>query len=160
VKSDFNQSYWDQMWSWYADSGIGDIAAYLAYYDLSKFNPKAPPPQTRAFWEIVQAGRAPENAELADALENLKWPDVLTISRIAQHAEENFAEWMRDRRNSRLIPHRLEDCGYVVVRNEDASDGLWKVYEKRQTIYGKISLSDQARRAAAHEMIRRGKYDR
>jgi hypothetical protein len=149
VRADFKESYWDQMWQWYANGGIRDVAAYLGQYDLAEFNPKAAPPQTRAFWEIVQSGRAPENAELADIIEKLGNPDVLTISMIVRYADQDFAEWLKDRRNSRRIPHRLEDCGYVAVQNDAANDGLWRVFGKRQAIYGKISLSHQDRLAAA-----------
>jgi hypothetical protein len=150
-KADFTQNYWDRIWEWYAAGGIGHVAAYLANYDLSTFNPKTAPPHTRAFWEIVDAGRAPENAELADIIEGLNRPDVLTISRIAGRAHDDFADWLRDRRNSRRIPHRLEDCQYVAVRNPDAEDGLWRVDGKRQAIYGKTSLSHHKRLEAAYD---------
>jgi hypothetical protein len=151
VKANFTQNYWDRIWAWYADCGIRNVAAYLADYNLSRFNPKAAPPQTRAFWEIVHAGCAPENAELADIIEKLGYPDVLTISQIALHADQNFAEWIKDRRNSRRIPHRLEDCSYVAVRNPDADDGLWRILGKRQAIYGKASLSPHERSDAAYK---------
>ena len=36
---------------------------------ISAFDPKAPPPKTAAFWDIVDANRAPEDAELADVLD-------------------------------------------------------------------------------------------
>ena len=154
VKADFTQNYWDCIWEWYAGRGIRDVTAYLANYDLSRFNPKAAPPQTRAFWEIVHAGRAPENAELAEIIEKLGNPDVLTISMIARIAEQDFRDWIRDRRNSRRIPHRLEDCRYLAVRNQDAEDGLWRIHGKRQNIYGKTSLSHQERLDAAYKATR------
>ena len=34
-------------------------------------DPKAPPPKTPAFWDIVDASRAPEDAELADVIDAL-----------------------------------------------------------------------------------------
>jgi hypothetical protein len=155
VRADFEQKYWEQIWQWYADGGIRDVAAYLAGYDLAKFNPKAAPPQTRAFWEIVHAGRAPENAELADIIETLDNPDVLATSQLISRANQDFADWLRDRKNSRRIPHRLEDCGYLAVRNQDADDGLWRVFGKRQAIYGKTSISHQERLAAATSLVAR-----
>jgi hypothetical protein len=154
VRTEFPQSFWTDMWGWYATGGILNVAAYLAEHDLSAFDPKASPPQTRAFWEIVHAGRAPENAELADIIEKLGNPDVLTISLIARHAEQDLAEWIKDRRNARRIPHRLEDCGYVAVRNEDADDGLWGIYGKRQAVYGKTSLPHHNRVGAAYKATR------
>src|SRR5256885_5563179 len=42
---------------------------------------------------------------------------------------------LRERRNRRQIPHRLEAVGYVPVRNPDAKDGLWKVGGRRMVVY-------------------------
>ena len=63
--------YWTGLWGWYDDGGDGHVAAYLAQLDLSGFDPKAPPPKTAAFWDIVDASRAPEDAELADVLDRM-----------------------------------------------------------------------------------------
>ena len=50
-----------------------------------------------------------------------------------------FAEWLRDRRNSRSIPHRFEDCGYVAVSNPNDTEGRWKISGTRHTLYGKAN---------------------
>jgi hypothetical protein len=60
-----------------------------------------------------------------------------------------FSEWLRDRRNSRKIPHRLEAVGYVAVHNDSVKDGLWKVGGKRQCIYAQKDLPTRERIAAA-----------
>jgi len=74
--------------------------------------------------------------------DNLGAPDVVVLSTLMLRASGDFGDWLRDRKNRRNIPHRLEACGYQAVRNPDAaSDGLWKVYGKRQRIYGKTELS-------------------
>jgi hypothetical protein len=93
--------------------------------DLSGFDSKARPPKTMAWHEIVDANRAPEDAELADVFDALGNRPALTIADIISYAtNESFAEWLRDRRNSRQIPHRLEAAGYVRVRNDaDKHDG-------------------------------------
>src|SRR5262249_6037965 len=82
TKEDFVPEYWKTRWRWYAAGGIGHVAAYLAKLDLSTFDPKAPPPKTPAFWDIVDANRAPEDAELADALDDLRRPDAVTLDEI------------------------------------------------------------------------------
>jgi hypothetical protein len=146
---DFEPGYWPSLYAWYEHGGNEHVAAYLALVDLSDFNPKAPPPKTDAFWEIVNSSRAPENAELADVIDRLGNPDILTISEVISRSSESFADWLQDRRNSRRIPHRLEDCGYVAVRNNHAKDGLWKVAGKRQAIYGKTSMTTRDRIIAA-----------
>jgi hypothetical protein len=55
-------------------------------------------------------------------------------------ARNETDEWLRDRRNRRVFPHRLEKCGYAPVRNPDASDGIWKIEGQRQVVYAKKSM--------------------
>jgi hypothetical protein len=54
-----------------------------------------------------------------------------------------------DRKNSRRIPHRLEACGYIAVRNEFAKDSLWNISGKREVLYGKATLTPHDSIAAA-----------
>jgi hypothetical protein len=61
-----------------------------------------------------------------------------------------------DRRNRRALPHRLERCGYVSVRNPNASDGRWKIDGARQPIYAKSTLSVGDRIKAAGELTSKG----
>jgi hypothetical protein len=152
----FTPAYWNELWHWYMSGGIGHVAAYLRNLDLSGFDAKAPPPKTAAFWDIVDANRAPEDAELADVLERLGNPAAITIQMLAGRADETFAEWLRDRRNRRQVPHRLETAGYVPIRNDAASDGLWKVEGKRQAIYARNVLSVRDRIDAATRLCRGG----
>jgi Family of unknown function (DUF5906) len=148
-KDDFTKEYWDEIWAWYNAGGDGHVAAYLATLDLADFHPKAPPAKTPVFWEIVQTNRAPEDAELADALAKLGDPKAVTVNMIKQYAEHGFAEWLRDRRNARAISHRLEDAGYVSVRNPAAKDGRWKIHGIHTVIYARKDLSIRERHIAA-----------
>ena len=117
----------------------------------------------------MDANRVPEDAELADILDDLKNPGATTLIKItAAAAGKEFEGWLKDRKNRRLIPHRLEKCGYVPVRNDFAKDGLWKI-ETREVIYVDSALSITARRAAndlieaerkAAESIRQPKAER
>jgi len=155
TKENFSDAYWHDLYSWYARGGIEHVAAYLTELGLSGFNCKAPPPTTAAFWEIVDASRTPEDSELADAIDLLGKPDAVTVAMIAGKATSEFADWLLDRKNSRLIPHRFEKCGYVRVRNETAVDGQWKVNGKRQAIYGRADLTPRDRYNAASHMTGR-----
>ena len=128
------------------------MAGYLANYDLSGFDPKAPPSKTAAFWEIVAAGNVPEDGELADALDELGRPTAVTLGQIAAYATADFAAWMRDRKNARLVPYRMEACGYVTVHNPNPTDGRWRVAEKRQAIYALATLSQRDRIIAARQL--------
>lgn len=148
-------AYWNGLWRWYAQGGHRHVAAYLAELDISAFDPNAPPPKTPAFWAIVDANRSPEDAKLADVIDRIEEPDAFIISRIATIADAELGTWIRDRKNRRLIPHRLERCGYVPMRNDYADDGLWKLNDKRQVIYVKSTLSISDRFKAAKDLVER-----
>jgi hypothetical protein len=165
TKEDFSPAYWQRLWGWYARGGIWDVSAYLAGLNLADFDSKAPPPKTAAFWDIVDAHRAPEDAELADAIDALVEAQrkqgiryaglVLTLEDVATYsASDDFRAWLRDRRNSRQIPHRFEAAGYVPVRNT-SRDGYWKIGAKRVAVYGRKDLSEHDRQAAAAARVRR-----
>ena len=153
TKDDFNEAYWNRLWRWYEREGFGHVAAYLAELDLSDFNPKAPPEKTAAFWAIVDANRAPEDAELADTLDALG-KDAVTLAMLLMKAESEIGEWLRDRKNRRAIPHQLEQCGYVPMRNDAREDGLFIVKGRRQVIYAPSRLPIRDRISAARALAR------
>jgi hypothetical protein len=134
-KDSFTTDYWNTLWQWYGSGGIGHVAAHLARLDLAGFDPKAPPPKTPAFFHIVDAARAPEESELADILDRLRWPAAITLDDINLRARamnyDDFADWLTDRRHRRMIPHRLESVGYESIRNDGAKDGRWVIDGRR-----------------------------
>jgi Family of unknown function (DUF5906) len=151
-KGYFAEAYWTNLWRWYEQGGDRHVCAYLAGLDLAPFNAKAPPPKTEAFWTIVNASRSPEDAELADILDQLRNPQAITLIQLINHLHEGdeFRDWLKDRRNRRQIPHRMEMCGYMPVRNDAADDGLWKIGGRRMVVYARseLSIADQIRAAA------------
>ena len=154
TKDDFSPDYWNNLWNWYDHGGTEHVAAFLANLNISDFDPKAPPPKTAAFWDIVDANKAPEDAELADALDKLQNPDATTITLISSSATGDFGVWIDDRKNRRAIPHRMEKCGYVRVRNDLAKDGLWVINGTRQVVYAKSKLSISDRKTAVRELLK------
>jgi hypothetical protein len=56
--------------------------AYLQQLDVSKFNPKEPPPKTEAFWAIANANRPREENELAEVLIAMGQPSATTLALI------------------------------------------------------------------------------
>ena len=170
--ADFVEGYWPNLWRWYQNGGLGHVAAYLRELDISGFDPKAPPKKTPAFWTIVDSNRPSEDAELADAIDELarleagrptgdngpvkttERPKALTIARIlyAGNPDANLADWLRDRKNRRAIPHRMEHCGYVPVRNDTAADGFFAISGRRQVVYGRSDLSVNDRLEAARKV--------
>ena len=152
-QKDIPDKYWSELWQWYEREGFGHVAAYLAGLDLSGFDPKAPPPKTAAFWAIADANRAPEDAELADLIDELKQPDAVTLAQLQRTAKGGLYEWLDDRKNRRVIPHRLEQCGYVPVRNAAADSGLFVINGRRQVVYAKAGLSVRERFAAVGRLV-------
>jgi hypothetical protein len=152
TKEDFAPDYWNTLWGWYNDGGFEHVATYLGTLDLSHFDPKAPPPKTPAFWEIVDVNRAPEDAELADVIDALGNPDATTPNYLTAKATGRTADWLMEPKNRRALPHRLERCGYVAVRNPDAKDGYWVIGGTRQPIYAKNALLTRDRVVAARKL--------
>lgn len=154
TKEDFSDDYWRELWRWYEGGGDQHVAAYLMQLDLSSFDPKAPPPKTEAFWAIVDANRAPEEMELSDTLSRLGNPDAVTLKQIIDNTPDgDFKKWLLDRKHRRQIPHRLEGCNYVPVRNEGNKEGRWKVSGAQVTIYAKSELSLRDQIVAARALV-------
>jgi hypothetical protein len=152
-QSDFPERYWETIWHWYHNGGFEHVAAYLAALDLSGFDAKAPPKKTKAFWDIISAQSAPENSDMADVIAQLGNPDILMISDLAREATDEFAIWLRDRKNRKAIAHRLEDCGYELVRSPDVKDGRWKRLGSWLTLYARSDRSHHDRIRAARRYV-------
>lgn len=162
TESDLEPGYFNKLWHWYErENGFAHVAAYLHSLDLSDFDPKATPPKTAAFWEIVSTNTPLEETELAEALAivgNGRTPDVVTIETILEasgrnHQLNEFYKWWSDRKNRRVIPGHLERAGYAQIRNPDAKSGLWRVGGERQMIYASKSLSPAERSRAVRLFV-------
>ena len=130
----------------------GRISRTAKYLEVRS---KGTPPKTKAFWDIVDANRAPEDIELADVIDKIGNPRATTLDQITK-ASSDLWQWLQDRRNRRAIAHRLEKAGYVSIRNGDARDGLWKINGRRQVIYARAELSPAEQLAAAHALVNSG----
>jgi hypothetical protein len=111
TKEEFPEGYFNELHTFYDEGGTGHVAAYLMELDISDFDPKAPPPKTAAFHAIVNVNQAPEDAELADVIDAMGNPDAVTLAMLQAKATGETAIWLMDRKNRRVIPHRLERCG-------------------------------------------------
>jgi hypothetical protein len=152
---DFDPEYWNKLWHYYDHGGDAHVAAHLAELPISTFDPKAPPPKTAAFWEIVTANRSPEDAELADVLDRLGKPNAVTLIQVRNEAVvmgSDIVAFLNDEKKRRQIPHRFEKCGYVRVHNDNAEDGLWVINRKRQNIYARSELNLRERIKEALEL--------
>jgi len=151
-REDFTEDYWIDIYAWFNSGGDRHVAAYLATLDISDFDPKAPPPKTRAFWDIVNAGRTGEESELQDVLDKLGNPAAVTIAEISAKAGSDLMLWLEDRKNRRAIAHRLENCGYSVVLNPDAGDGRWRINESKYVVYARRGLAFGAQVKAVRDL--------
>ena len=68
-------------------------------------------------------------------------------------ANGDFANWLRDRKNSRRMPHQFEQCGYVAFRNAaNKREGMWVIDGKRQVVYVQRELSNREAHDALDEL--------
>jgi hypothetical protein len=78
---------------------------------------------------------------------------VASILYAAQESSPALADFLGNRGNKRQIPHRLEEIGYVPVRNPQASDGLFKIGGRRTAAYAKKDLSMEDRQEAVRRLL-------
>lgn len=72
----------------------------------------------------------PEDAELADAIDLLKYKDAITVTDVLTTATGCLAEWLNDRRNRRAIPHRMPSPRSAPIAEiGDISDPLSALFE-------------------------------
>lgn len=67
---DARDAYFKKLWDWLLNGGFAHVAAFLHAYDLTRFDPNAPPPKTETFYKIVDNSKG-SDGWLADALEKL-----------------------------------------------------------------------------------------
>lgn len=153
TKEQFAKAYWDDFYAWYSQGGLQHVAAYLRDFDISGFLPKAPPPKTTAFWEIVEANSPPEDSDISDVLTELERPAALTLEQLKGPATAGLRLWLNDIKNRRKVGSRLMHAGYVVVRNENQTDGRWKVAGKNVAVYARSDLPIADRVRAAEHLV-------
>jgi hypothetical protein len=157
TEKDFTEQYWKDLWGFYEQGGYGHVAAYLNQVELSKWNAKAPPLKTEAFWAIVNAQRPPEDSRMTDILEKLDNPAAVLLRQIIYTAGADgfgeFGEWLQEHKNRRIIPKIMDRCNYDAVRNPNANDGRWKVEGRWETAYAKKGMTLNAQLAAVHALI-------
>jgi hypothetical protein len=160
TKEEFSAEYFNTLWQWLLREGGNEhVAAYLTQRNLSAFDPCALPRQTTAFFDVVAASQAPEDAELADLLDDIGnrqgRPDVCSLLALAASPRGATLEWLLDRRHRRSIPHRMERCGYIAFRNPNTDDGLWRINGRRQVLYAKANLTSEQQLQAARDFVLR-----
>lgn len=184
--ADWPDDYFIKLNRWYEqEHGYEHVAAYLATLDLSDFNPKAPPPRTSGWREMVAAEVTADELELRALLDQLgtpgplpesdpEWPDVISLDMLRDEIEhsgsvvvggntfgvgkfENLRDTLTNRKRLRFIPALLDSIGYRKIENPGRQDNRWKVGDKSVDLYGHFRLNTVAQRIAA---TRRFQQDR
>jgi hypothetical protein len=158
-------TYFNNLWNWMSERGGKQaVFGYLQRLDISDFNPKADPPKTEAWRQIVAAHANPEETALSDALEDAQGIriQIATVNEIAAAAQFRgqleLAATLRDRKNARRIPHLLERNGLEAIPNPYAKDGRWRLGEGRKdTLYADRSLPKSERLKLAYAKAGVGK---
>ena len=157
-RSAFDEAYWSRYWSRLEAGGAEAVADHLRALDLSRFNPKAPPHRTQAFYEMVNAMRSEKESEMADVIDDLGRPTALVISQIIARASTfgryAFAEWLKDGKNARQTAILLEDSGYRRLSNLHENKGRWVIGTQRTSVYVRKNLADREGYAALETLKR------
>lgn len=153
-KADFPEGYFDEFGEWLASGGNEAVAYLLANLDISAFRAKGEPPKTAGWHRIVAAGMAPESGELGDVIDALGKPAALTLwdIRMKTDASGQLSMMLNDPKQSRNLPRRLAECGYVKVLKPDTKDGRWRMESqkgRKTDIYARQDMNEVARIEAA-----------
>ena len=160
--------YFTGLREWFRDGGCGHVRAYLEQFDLSAFNPMAPPPRTAAWREMVSAETTGDAGELSTLLE-VGWetkPDIISISSLVAKIKasdsralggdpEEFGEYnalykaLTESHRKRHIPKLLREAGYRKVENPNREDSRWKAGGKPVDLYANQDLEGTSKRLAA-----------
>lgn len=157
AKEEFEEEYWSGLWGWYAAGGIWNVTAYLLGIELSDFSPKAPPPQTDAWHQIVMSNRQVNQGELADVLDALGNPLAVTVQQIIAKAQfmvlTELSETLSDPTKGRLIPKKMAECDYTPLRNPYSKDGYFVIEGRRRGVYVQKNLSVRDQHSAAQKLV-------
>lgn len=154
TQADFTEDYWNKLWLWLGKGeGCSHVAAYLKTLDISKFDAKAPPKKTDAFYTMVDAGTPEKTDDIADALDAVGQPDAVTVEQLELVGDPTLQEWFADIKNAKSVHYRMEASGYVAMRSPHAKDGRWVVLGRRKKVYVRDSLPPQVARKAVQKLV-------
>ena len=80
------KKYYNELFAWTKEN-LSLIAKWAEDYDLSKFDPDAPPPKTESFFEMAEASERPLKSYLFEQIEAQEWPmkcDLIIVADLIQ----------------------------------------------------------------------------
>jgi hypothetical protein len=161
IEGDFEPGYWPNLYNWYeVENGCAIVADYLQNLDVSKFNPKASPPKTEAFWAMAQAHISSESTDLDDLLDMLGRPEAVTLEQVIDKAVVTpgfaaSAAWFADRKNRRVMSIKFDESSYRPCKNPNSKQGLWVIKGRKQIVYVPNSLNDSQALKASEALYMR-----
>ncbi len=150
----FKAGYFDQLESWYEHGTVGYpingyicVAAYLSRMDLSGFSPHRAPRRTPSFYDLLASSIPPEAARLADLLDHMGRPAIVTLDQVKTAAAANkhpeACSWLSEPKNWKAMPYRFAQCDYVRVPNGESKDGQWRIGNRRTAVYAHKELTPE-----------------
>jgi hypothetical protein len=160
VEGDFGSDYWPTIYDWFAADGCAYVADYLLNRDVSKFNPKASPPKTDAFWVMAQTQVSTESTELDDLLDMLGRPEAVTLAQVVKKAFatsgfEGSAAWFSDRTHRFVMSKKFGESGYTPFKKPNYKQGLWVLKGRKQIIYVLNTLNEEQKLKASTALAMR-----
>jgi hypothetical protein len=164
--------YFESYFCWLENGGgYAAVARWLHERDLSSFNPNVPMPLTESK-RMAQASTTEVDTVLSHAIERLGDPDCFFLSELRELADAT-ADGERDHelhialRNTKALPARLEDMGYMPFPHPHGKqrwrfsyaglpDGTLAVKLSRTAYIKKEVLRSNSRETAVEMMEARG----
>jgi hypothetical protein len=163
TNADFSESYWTDLFHWYEhEQGIEHVVAFLHARDLSGFNPKAHPPKTKAFWQIVEASHSDDDSGVRDLIDLLNLideggdPGAFTIDDLLAVADpikdEKTIAFLKGK-NTSAVKSKLSNLGYTSVPNPASKEGRWKIAGRGRVVYYHSQKSPAEREKATRTRV-------
>lgn len=113
-ESDGKPRYFVELFTWFADTGVQDVAAWLRARDLSAFNPKAQVTRTAGWEAVAMSWGEPEDA-VTFALDRLGSPPIIFGQELVAVQFDGREDLGAMLKSPRKIGHRMMRAGYVSV---------------------------------------------
>ena len=131
------EEYYEGLWAWLEGGGSALVFGWLLGRDLSRFNPKAPPPMTAAKREMIEASADPLAAYVRRFLEERMGParrPLVTLGELLHDLEDKAPAALRARiTEQKVVPElrRLgaERLGKVRVERGRRPCPVWCLYK-------------------------------
>lgn len=133
------QSYFKELFEWFAGGGEEEVARWLMKRDISKFNCKQRSPQT-AGWEAVANTWSEAEDGIDAAINALGAPEVLFGVELLEAVFDGREEIVNAMKSPRKIGFRMQKAGYLAVKCPDAE--RW-VFSGKKSIRSRLVFVKQ-----------------